>query len=284
MRSASVSRVGITRISDVKAENRDDLVPVEEPLEIRLYYGPNGFREERSISITMRTPGHDLELAAGFLFSEGVIQSSGDILNIHHCETVRQEEKGNVVRVELSPDVNIPWDKLQRHFYTSSSCGVCGKTSIDLVSSLAEPLPVVVGLVTVSVLHSLPQALRADQTAFEYTGGLHASGLFATDGRLVLSREDVGRHNALDKVIGHSFMSRQLPLSDHVLLVSGRTSFELVQKAVRAGVPLLAAVGAPSSLAVELARASGLTLVGFLREGRFNTYTYPERITGATRK
>jgi FdhD protein len=258
---------------------QDDLVPVEEPMEIRLRFGSENGREERSLAVTMRTPGQDFELAAGFLFTEGIVSSPNDIRIIRYCETVKAEEKGNVVRVELAPDVEVAWGKLQRNFYVSSSCGVCGKSSIEAASRILSPLPAAEPLVTGEVLHSLPERMKERQTAFTFTGGLHATGVFSPMGDLAVSREDVGRHNALDKTVGHMFLNQQLPLSGRIVLVSGRVSFELVQKCIAAGAPVLAAVGAPTSLALELAQAFGLTLVGFLRDRRFNVYTFPRRVT-----
>jgi FdhD protein len=248
-------------------------------MEIRLRFGSENHREERSLAVTMRTPGHDFELAAGFLFTEGVVSAPGDILNIRYCETVKPEEKGNVVRAELAPALAVAWNKFQRNFYVSSSCGVCGKSSIEAAGRILLPLHDRKPLLSGETLHTLPERLKKTQTAFTFTGGLHAAGVFNPDGALVLSREDVGRHNAFDKTVGHLFLNRQLPLAGRILLVSGRASFELVQKCIAAGAPVLAAVGAPTSLAIELAQEFGLTLVGFLRDRRFNLYTFPERVT-----
>lgn len=254
------------------------MLAVEEPLEIRLGYGPANQREQKSLSVTMRTPGHDYELAAGFLFTEGIIQSFTQIESIKYCvDTGKQEEQDNIVRAELKPEVIIDFEKLQRHFYTSSSCGVCGKSSIDAVKQQCQLLQSDLK-VSEKIIHSLPEKLRKAQLVFEHTGGLHASALFSAQGEMILLREDVGRHNALDKVIGAMLFKNELPLSNYMLLVSGRASFELVQKATMAGIPALAAVGAPSSLAVELAKESGMTLIGFLREHRFNIYTGEQRV------
>ena len=227
----------------------------------------------------MRTPGRDFELAAGFLFTEGVISGADDIQGIDYCAPSSKEGFRNTVRVELRPGVEIDFSRLQRHFYTSSSCGVCGKSSIEAVGAgrpILRPSPG--PALQPSVVHSLPQAIRAAQPIFESTGGLHASALFMADGSPVLICEDVGRHNALDKVIGTMLLQNRVPLEGHLLLVSGRVSFELVQKALMAGIPALAAVGAPSTLAVELARKYGMTLLGFVRDGRFNVYSGDERI------
>ncbi|MFN7926532.1 MAG: formate dehydrogenase accessory sulfurtransferase FdhD [Blastocatellia bacterium] len=220
------------------------------------------------------TPGHDFDLAAGFLFTEGIVQHAGQITALHHCG-----DQDNIVRVELAADVTVDFARLQRHFYTSSSCGVCGKTSIEALQANACPtLPELSWQIAADLVHDLPAQLRAAQSVFDTTGGLHAAALFQPTGELAALREDVGRHNAVDKLIGAALQSGDTPLHHHLLLVSGRASFELVQKALMAGLPMLAAVGAPSSLAVELARAFGMTLIGFVRDGRFNIYCGPERI------
>jgi FdhD protein len=229
----------------------------------------------------MRTPGHDTELAAGFLLSEDLVQQAADISSIaHQADPRRPKERGNVLRVELAPGVAVALGRLERHFYTSSSCGVCGKTSIEAVQAASCPVPPAPGLprVAAAVIQALPDRQRAAQRVFAQTGGLHATALFDAAGELLLVREDVGRHNAFDKVVGAALLAGQVPLSQHVVLVSGRASFELVQKAAVAGVAILAAVGAPSSLAVEAAEEFGLTLLGFVRDGRFNIYTHASRI------
>jgi FdhD protein len=240
-----------------------DAVAVEEPLEIRV--------GERPLAVTMRTPGDDFDLAAGFLFTEGVLPSFSAI------DAMRHWGSPNVVRVALREGVSIDWQRLQRHFYASSSCGVCGKASIELVRVHASPVTPL--SLDPSVIASLPDRLRAQQTAFAATGGIHGAGLFTADGALVVAREDVGRHNAVDKAIG-ALWGAGTPLADKVLVVSGRAGFEIVQKAAVAGIPALVAVGAPTSLAVELAHEFGVTLLGFVREGRFNVYagsTSPDR-------
>ncbi|MGZ3704216.1 MAG: formate dehydrogenase accessory sulfurtransferase FdhD, partial [Bdellovibrionota bacterium] len=249
----------------------DDELAVEEPLEIRLGYGLA--RTRKSISITMRTPGHDGELAAGFLFTEGLVKRPEDINAIEPCG-----ESGNVIRVDLHESVEVDLKRLERHFYTSSSCGVCGKSSLEALKVQSDPLADNGLCVPADLIHELPSLLRRAQDIFDSTGGLHASALFSSGGELCLLREDVGRHNALDKVIGASFLGGHLPLSRSILLVSGRASFELVQKAAVAGIPLFAAVGAPSSLAVELAQERGITLLGFVRDHRFNIYSGKERL------
>jgi FdhD protein len=262
----------------VSAERRWDLLAAEEPLEVRVSWEEGGRRVRHSVAVTMRTPGHDFELAAGFCFSEGIVPAREAIWNVAYCQGA---DEPNVVEVGLEPGVPFDPRRFSRNVYTTSSCGICGKTSIDLVRAVcpAPPAPLSGGRrVPRQVLLRLPETLRQAQPVFSRTGGLHASGLFDLDGRLLLQHEDVGRHNALDKVVGALLLRGELPASDRLLLVSGRASFELVQKALAAGIPVLAAVGAPSSLAVELARELGLTLVGFLRDGRFNVYSGDDRI------
>lgn len=273
-----VRPVEIIKVTANNCELVSDLVATEEPLEIRIGYGQLTERQQKSLSVTMRTPGHDFELALGFLFTEGVIQSLDQVESIKYCEDVgRAEERENVVRVELKPEVIIDFEKLQRNFYTTSSCGVCGKSSIEAVKVNCTAISVN-ERINADLIHTLPEKLREAQRVFEHTGGLHASGLFNLKGELILLREDVGRHNALDKVVGAMLLKNELPLSNYMLLVSGRTSFELVQKAALAGIPLLAAIGAPSSLAVNLAEDCGMTLIGFIRDGKFNIYSGKERI------
>jgi FdhD protein len=247
-------------------ESADELA-VEEPLEIRV--------RGRAISVTMRTPGHDAELAAGFLFTEGVIRNRADILNIVPCDADRPEA-ANRIDVLLAPLVHVDFARLTRHVFTTSSCGLCGKATIESIRQNCPPLPPG-PTVDAATLLSLPAAMRSAQPAFDRTGGLHAAALFDTTGRLLILREDVGRHNALDKVIGHALLTAQ-PMDQTILLVSGRASFEIMQKALSARIPLIAAVSAPSSLAVQIARESGQTLAGFLREGRMNVYAHPDRI------
>ena len=277
----SIAAVAVRRInSSVEPFVGDDVLAVEEPLEIRLGVHENGEIKHRPISITMRTPGADLELAAGFLFTEGIIDQPGQIEKIRHCGlSGKTKNLQNTVVVELASDVEVDLKRLERNFYTTSSCGVCGKSSIEALNTGVKPLDSGKGpQISSEVIHSLPATLQKDQLVFDQTGGLHASALFSTQGELEILREDVGRHNALDKVIGVKFLVGEVPLSEYVLLVSGRASFELVQKALMAGIPVLAAVGAPSSLAVELAAEYGITLLGFVRDGRFNIYTGHERI------
>lgn len=259
---------------------RSDRVAVEEPLEIRLGYTTPGGRASRSVSITMRTPGNDRELAAGFLYTESVIHRAGDIASVEPCGSPAPDTGNfNVVRVELAPGVDVDLGRLQRHFYTTSSCGVCGKTSLDALRATgAETLDDAGPRFTRETLVSMPAALRAAQPTFEETGGLHAAAAFDSKGDLIVTMEDVGRHNAVDKVVGYLLLNGSLPASDLGLMVSGRASFELMQKALVAGIPLLAAVSAPSSLAVQLARDFNMTLIGFLRGKTFNIYAGEQRI------
>jgi FdhD protein len=279
MNKPSVVPVNVIRVEQSVRETKPDLVAVEEPLEIRLGWG-QGTREQKSLSVTMRTPGHDFELALGFLLTECVIQSMDQVESIKYCEDVgKQEEKENVVRVELKPNVTIAWEKLQRNFYTSSSCGVCGKSSIEAVRNLCPPALTANWQVPASLITSLPDKLRSSQLVFEHTGGLHAVGVFSTQGELVLLREDVGRHNAFDKVVGALLLKGSLPAWEQIVVVSGRASFELVQKCAMAGFPIMASVGAPSSLAVSLAQEAGISLLGFVRGSSFNIYGGEQRIT-----
>ena len=278
----SVERITVRRVRGSAATATTDLIATEQPLEIRLAYGPTGQRQQQTLAITMRTPGHDAELTAGFLLSEGIIQNTSDLLTLAHCPDPRRpEERANVLLAELATGVAVDLGRLERHFYTSSSCGVCGKTSIAAVRAVSCPVVSAEGygpVVAAATIHALPARQRAAQSAFEQTGGLHAAALFTADGELLLLREDVGRHNALDKLVGAALLADQLPLHQHVLLLSGRASFELVQKAAVAGIAIVAAVGAPSSLAVDAADEFGLTLLGFVREDRFNIYTHESRI------
>lgn len=269
----AVAAARVWRVGPNGATERPDELAVEEPLEIRLAFDQDGRRIRRGISVTMRTPGHDRDLAVGFLFTEGILESPDQVAN------VADWGPGNVVRVELASGIAVDLDRLERHFFTASSCGVCGKASLEAVRVATRFAPIA-GRPTIEAdtVRGLPGTLRASQGAFDRTGGLHASALFDPSGRLISLREDVGRHNALDKLIGAAFLAGQTPLRDAILLVSGRASFELVQKAAVAGIPVLAAVGAPSSLAVDLARELGMTLIGFIRSDRFNIYAGPGRI------
>lgn len=268
---ASVSSVSIRRIDSTGTTPAEDLLVAEEPLEIRLGHGPIDDRQEIRLSVTMRTPGHDEELTRGFLYTEGLIGANTELLRVTYCEDVKPEERGNVVRAELRPDIDVDPERWRRNFYTTSSCGVCGKSSIEAVHATCTRRIAPWGVVDADVITALPDRMRTAQTVFRHTGGIHAAALFDRTGALMLLREDVGRHNAVDKVIGAA-LAGHLPTANSMLLVSGRAGFELVQKCVVAGIPLMAAVGAPSSLAVTLARDSGLTLIGFLRGERFNIY------------
>lgn len=270
-----MERRRITRYRlDGPVSRREDRLAGEEPLEIRL--------GGRAFTVTMRTPGDDFDLVAGFLVSEGVVSEPGEIISLRYCAGVDDEGKQtfNVVEAQLRPDVALPETSLERHVYTSSSCGICGTASIDAVRKSARfNLHDDGATVDLAVLASLPERLRESQKLFDRTGGVHAAGLFSADGELLCLREDVGRHNAVDKVVGWALRNGRLPLRGTVLQVSGRASFELVQKAHLAGIPLLSAVSAPSSLAADLAEEAGLTLVGFSRGQTLNCYTHQHRIT-----
>lgn len=275
----------VHKIKDEAMDQELDSLAIEEPLEIRLAYDlPDKTRAKKTVSITMRTPGHDFDLALGFLFTEGMICSFADIDSIKHCgPAINRAKTQNIVIVELKPGLKMDLGRLSsldRHFYTSSSCGVCGKTSIEALK-IQSPYGEIKDALSVSAkwIHSLPEELRKSQLVFLNTGGLHASGLFSEQmGKPIMVREDVGRHNALDKLIGQCFLKEMLPLSNFTLLVSGRASFELVQKASMAGIKIMAAVGAPSSLAVELAAEVDMTLLGFVRNQRFNIYHGEQRV------
>ncbi len=248
-----------------------DLVAAEQPLELRV--------EGKSVAVVMRTPGHDEELAAGFLLTENVVRSRKEIFEISQCPSIETElEENNVIEVLLSKGTKVDLDELTRHVFSSSSCGICGKATIESVFQSFPPLPAEEFAVPAATILSLPDKLQAAQETFERTGGLHASALFDREGNLLLIREDVGRHNALDKVVGHSLLEDTLPLAEHILLVSGRFSFELAQKALAAGIPIVAGISAPSSLAVEFAEASNQTLIGFLRGNHMNIYTHASRV------
>jgi FdhD protein len=256
-----IAPVAVTRVAQDSVTRNEDVLAVEEPLEIRVAWE----QTEKNISVTMRTPGDDYDLAAGFLFTEGLIRSAEDIDSIRHWGSP------NIVRVGLRAGARIDTSKLDRHFYTTSSCGVCGKTSIDAVRVVTAPLAQTPPI-DAAVVHLLPKLLEQNQSAFRATGGLHGAALFMATGDLLRIREDIGRHNAVDKVIGSLFRDGATPLTGNVLMVSSRASFELVQKAIVAGIAVLASVGPPSTLAVDLAREFGVTLLGFVRDGRFNIY------------
>ncbi len=268
------------RVGAGRVERGQDSLTIEEPLEIRVSYVVDGRRTMDILCVTMRTPGLDLDLAAGFLFTEKIIQGPDEIENISHCVPAGASNAArNTVRVDLADGVDFNLDRLRRNFYASSSCGVCGKASLEaLIVNSAPRLPENGFLVAESIIHSLPDLLRASQPVFRQTGGLHAAALFEDQGTLAGCAEDVGRHNAVDKVIGAQLRSGRVPIPDRVLLVSGRSSFEILQKALAARIPIVAAVGPPSSLALDLANRFGITLLGFVREGRFNIYAGAQRI------
>ncbi|MBT8088547.1 MAG: formate dehydrogenase accessory sulfurtransferase FdhD [Gammaproteobacteria bacterium] len=279
--SVSSLATTVSKISGDARQTLDDHVAVEEPLEIRLGFENPAGRTEQSVSITMRTPGHDAELATGFLFCEAIIRDAADIALVKACGAPAPDSGNhNVIRVELESGVDVDLQRLQRHFYTTSSCGVCGKTSLDALHVVGAKVQPMTGVrFSSDVITAMPAKLRKLQQTFAATGGLHAAAAFNAAGEIVACHEDVGRHNAVDKVIGALLTSDALPAADLGLIVSGRASFELMQKAVMAGMPLLAAVGAPSSLAVTLAREFNVTLVGFLRGDTFNLYAAGERVT-----
>jgi FdhD protein len=303
----SISPTEIQRLDGSNVRTQPDFVVVEEPLEIKLVMGQTLMEDsqadalatsgaesetesnaelpakspiEKPLSITMRTPGNDINLAAGFLFSEGIIKSQQDLDYIKPGN----DPNGNAIIAKLQPHVSVDLVKLERHFYTTSSCGVCGKTSMEAVEQQCNiELPKTQWKIEPRILYTLPDILRAKQSNFDQTGGIHGCALFDLGGKLIHTSEDVGRHNALDKLIGHFVLStpdaaNHIPLCNHILLLSGRISFELVQKAAIAGIRFIAAVGAPSSLAIDLAEDMGITLVGFLRNERCNIYTHPHRV------
>lgn len=274
-RHGARTRVDLRTVEEGRARRRRDLVATEEPLEIRVL----SRGESRPLALTMRTPGADFDLAAGFLLAEGLVAAPRDIVRLEACRGPGPADTDdNVVTVTLRPGLAVDWERYERHFGVHGGCGVCGKTRLDQLA-LAGHAPVVSDLrVPAELLYALPERLRADQAVFEATGGLHAAGLFDREGRLVALREDVGRHNALDKLFGWAFLEGRLPLREHIVLVSGRSSYEILQKCLAAGLPILCGVSAPSSLAVDLAERFGITLVGFLRKRRFNVYAGWERV------
>jgi FdhD protein len=265
----------IKKVNNGTITDANDMLAAEEPLEIRLDFNDGNKRLQKSLSVTMRTPGHDSELATGFLYTEGIITSAADITTIKYCKA----DNDNIICVSLADSVKLDFNKLERNFYTTSSCGVCGKASIQSVKTVC-PIPDTFDSLRIphTLICLLPDKLRQQQDVFENTGGLHACARFSLDGEILLSREDVGRHNALDKLIGAALNANMLPLDNHILMLSGRASFELVQKAIMAGIKIIAAVGAPSSLAADMAVERGITLIGFLRGPRFNIYSGAERI------
>lgn len=273
LENKSVRQIDIIKVKGEESFPYTDDIAVEEPLEIRISYGKDQ-KESKNISVTMRTPGNDAELAAGFLFTEGIISGYHQVKNIDHPQAECSRNRENIIEVELVSDFIPQLKNADRNFYTTSSCGVCGKGSIESIKTVStfqnmdrEQLTI-----TLETLYRLSENLQSFQSNFSTTGGIHASGIFDYKGNLLALREDVGRHNALDKLIGHTLFTGQLPLKDSILLLSGRASFELIQKATMAGISIVAAIGAPSSLAVDLAKEFDMTLLGFLRDNRFNIY------------
>lgn len=275
-RRGSKTKVRVRVVEDSRARVRPDTLATEEPMEIRLVSG--GVRQ--TVAVTMRTPGADFELAAGFLYGEGVVSSPEDVLKISYCvdSDLDAEQQYNIVNVELRGGREYDLRSLERHFYTTSACGVCGKASLEQLELRGCPVIPAGSQVAAETVYALPEKLREAQGVFEATGGLHAAALFDKEGNLLALREDVGRHNAADKLVGWALLEGRLPLSDHIVMVSGRSSFEILQKCLAAGVPVVCAISAPSSLAVDVARRFGMTLVGFLRGNRFNVYSGYERI------
>jgi FdhD protein len=282
----SIAHLHVWKVTPEGASLVPDFVAREEPLALQLGYATAHGREQRELAITMRTPGEDLSLALGFLFSEGVIRNASDVASIRHCESEpHTQDTQNLLRIELAEDCPVPAHIFKRHSFISSSCGICGKSSLDAIRihrslSTSTETPFPEWKVPSALLRGLPEKLAGKQRVFGATGGLHASGLFDLQGNLLSLHEDVGRHNALDKLVGNALVQGLLPLHRHILLLSGRASFELLQKAALAGIQLVCAVGAPSSLAVECAREFEITLTGFLKTERFNVYSGPHRVEG----
>ena len=275
-RRGSKTKVRVRSVEEGRARIRPDSLATEEPMEIRLVSG----EARQTVAVTMRTPGADFELAAGFLYGEGIVSSPEDILKISYCidPDIDAEQQYNIVNVELRGGRDYDLRPLERHFYTTSACGVCGKASLEQLELRGCPVIPPGPELTPQKIYALPDKLREAQGLFEATGGLHAAALFDREGELVALREDVGRHNATDKLVGWALLEGRLPLSDCVVMVSGRSSFEILQKCLTAGVPVVCAISAPSSLAVDVARQFGMTLIGFLRGSRFNVYSGYERI------
>ena len=282
-RAGAVSQTGVWELRDGQLHSSEDSLATEEPLEIRI--GLEGSGAPSPLVVTMRTPGADFELAAGFLFNEGVVASREDIRSVSYCtdRAAGEQQRYNIVNVALKASAGTVFSNLERHFITSSACGVCGKATLDSLHERGYERAPTGPALSLDRLGSLPAKLREAQPVFDTTGGLHAAAAFDEDGQLVVLREDVGRHNAMDKLAGWALLAGRMPLSGHVLVVSGRSSFELVQKSIRMGAGTLCSVSAPSSLAVSLAREFGLTLIGWLREGRFKVYSCPERVLIAGR-
>jgi FdhD protein len=275
-RRGSKTKTRVRVVEDGRVRVRPDTLATEEPMEIRLLAG----QTTQTVAVTMRTPGADFELAAGFLYGEGIIDSPDDVQKISYCidSDLDAEQRYNIVNVELRGGHEFDLRPLERHFYTTSACGVCGKASLEQLELRGCPVMTAGPEVSAEVINTLPEKLREAQGLFDATGGLHAAALFDDKGELIALREDVGRHNATDKLVGWALLEGRLPLSEHVVLVSGRSSFEILQKSLAAGAPVVCAISAPSSLAVDVAKQFGMTLVGFLRGGRFNVYAGSERI------
>ena len=275
-RRGSKTKIRVRVVEDGQTRVRPDALATEEPMEIRVISG--GSRQ--TVAVTMRTPGADFELAAGFLYGEGIVSSPEDIKKISYCvdPDVDAEQQYNIVNVELRAGRKYDPRPLERHFYTTSACGVCGKASLEQLELRGCPVIPPGPEIAAEKIYSLPEKLREAQGLFEATGGLHAAALFDAEGDLLALREDVGRHNATDKLVGWALLEGRLPLGDHAVMVSGRSSFEILQKCLTAGVPIVCAISAPSSLAVDVARRFNITLVGFLRGNRFNVYSAPERV------
>ena len=279
MNRPSTAAVRVRRFHSEKQKESDDVVAVEEPLEIRVTESRDGHEHAHSLAVTMRTPGDDFALAAGFLFTEGLVRRPDDFWRIEYCVDSGRKQEFNIVSVGLRDKVPLDMSRTLRSFYTTSSCGVCGKATLDAIKVRDPPaLPKDHPLIAAKTLAAWPDALRAEQSVFERTGGLHAAALFREDVTPVALKEDVGRHNAVDKLVGERFLEGDVPLHDCAMLVSGRASFEILQKALMAGIPFVASVGAPSSLAVDTAKAFGMTLVGFLRGRSFSVYAGPGRV------
>ena len=275
-RRGSKTKIRVRVVEEGRARVRPDALATEEPMEIRLISGD----ARQTVAVTMRTPGADFELAAGFLYGEGIIESLDDVAKISYCvdRDLDAAQQYNIVNVELRGGREYDLRPLERHFYTTSACGVCGKASLEQLELRGCPVVAPGPEVSAEIIYSLPGKLREAQGLFDATGGLHAAALFDKDGDLLALREDVGRHNATDKLVGWALLERRLPLTDHIVMVSGRSSFEILQKCLTAGVPVVCAISAPSSLAVDVAREFGMTLIGFMRRGRFNVYAGYERI------
>jgi FdhD protein len=276
VRRGSKTKTRVRVVEDGRVRVRPDALATEEPMEIRLLAG----QTKQTVAVTMRTPGADFELAAGFLYGEGLVDSADDIQKISYCvdSDLDTEQRYNIVNVELRGGREFDLRPLERHFYTTSACGVCGKASLEQLELRGCPVMPSGPEVSAEIINTLPEKLREAQGLFDATGGLHAAALFDNKGELLALREDVGRHNATDKLVGWALLKGRLPLTDHIVMVSGRSSFEILQKCLTAGVPVVCAISAPSSLAVDVAREFGMTLVGFLRGGRFNVYAGYERI------